>query len=60
VFVWSSIESPGDGSFVAGFIAGAGSFVIRPNNSGASWAGELQDEARDDDTPLLARPLPLV
>lgn len=49
------MDSPADGAFVAGLIAGDGSFGIRPNNSGASWACGLQVNARNDDTPLLAR-----
>jgi LAGLIDADG endonuclease len=55
VYVWKSVDSLADGAFAAGFITGDGSFGIRPNNSGASWACTLQIMLRDDDTPLLAR-----
>jgi hypothetical protein len=54
VFVWSTPDSPADGAFLAGLITGDGSFGIRPNNSGASWACQLRIGLRDDDTPLLA------
>jgi hypothetical protein len=54
VFVWSNPDSPTDGAFLAGLVSGDGSFVIRPNNSGASWACQLRINLRDDDTPLLA------
>jgi hypothetical protein len=54
VFVWSNPHSPTDGAFLAGLITGDGSFGIRPNNSGASWACQLRINLRDDDTPLLA------
>lgn len=54
VFVWSTLDSPTDGAFLAGLITGEGSLVIRTNNSGASWACQMRTNMRDDDTPLLA------
>ncbi len=54
MFVWSEATKLADGAFFAGFVAGDGSFSIRPNNAGASWACGLQVALRADDTPLLA------
>ena len=54
VFVWSEATQLSDRAFFAGFVAGDGSFVIRPNNAGASWSCGLQVKLRADDTPLLA------
>lgn len=53
VFVWCEATRLADRAFFAGFVAGDGSFVIRPNNAGASWCCGLQVKLRADDTPLL-------
>jgi LAGLIDADG endonuclease len=53
VFVWSQATDLADRAFFAGFVAGDGSFSIKPNNAGASWCCCLQVKLRADDTPLL-------
>jgi hypothetical protein len=55
VFVWTGPDAELDGGFVAGLIAGDGSFSIRPNNGGANWQCAVVVSLRADDTPLLAR-----
>jgi hypothetical protein len=42
-----------DRAFVAGYVAGEGSFVIRANNGGQSWSCIFSLTARADDTELL-------
>ena len=42
-----------DRAFLAGFVAGDGSFIIRSNNAGSSWACLLDVKLRADNTPLL-------
>ena len=42
-----------DGAFFAGLIAGEGTFVIRANNAGQSWACVFALAMRADETPLL-------
>jgi hypothetical protein len=53
VFVPRSALQPEDIAFFSGFLAGDGSFLIRRNNAGASWACVLHVKLRADDTPLL-------
>ena len=53
MFVWSEATKLADRAFFAGFVAGDGSFVVRPNNAGASWSCGLQVTLRADDTPLV-------
>lgn len=53
MFVWCDATRLADRAFFAGFVAGDGSFFIRPNNAGASWSCGLQVKLRADDTPLL-------
>ena len=53
MFVWSDATKLADGAFFAGFVAGDGSFFVKPNNAGASWSCGLQVKLRADDTPLL-------
>lgn len=55
VFVLHTHFEPEDLAFWSGFIAGDGSFVIRPNNAGTSWCCSLGVKLRADDTPLLAQ-----
>ena len=43
-----------DLAFFSGFVAGDGSFAVRPNNAGTSWCCSLEVKLRADDTPLLA------
>jgi hypothetical protein len=42
-----------DRAFIAGYVAGEGSFAIRANNGGQSWACTFSLTARADDTELL-------
>ena len=46
--------SSGDLAFFSGFVAGDGSFWVRPNNAGATWCCGLDVKLRADNTPLLA------
>lgn len=49
---WPAL-SPRDGNFLAGFVEAEGSFQLRPNNGGASWACRFALAVRDDDAELL-------
>jgi hypothetical protein len=53
VFVSESRFTEPDRAFLAGFVAGDGSFVIKSNNAGTSWACLLDVRLRADNTPLL-------
>jgi hypothetical protein len=55
VFVSRRTFSAEDLAFFSGFVAGDGSFIIRPNNAGTSWCCSLSVTLRADDTPLLTR-----
>jgi hypothetical protein len=54
VFVSTEALDRSDIAFFSGFVAGDGSFLIRPNNAGTSWVCALAVTLRADDTPLLA------
>jgi hypothetical protein len=53
VFVSGSRFTEVDRAFLAGFVAGDGSFFVRSNNAGTSWACALDVKLRADNTPLL-------
>ena len=53
VFVSGIRFTDADRAFLAGFIAGDGSFMITSNNAGTSWACALEVKLRADNTPLL-------
>jgi LAGLIDADG DNA endonuclease family protein len=54
VFVPQDAFKPADLAFFSGFVAGDGCFIIRANNSGASWCCTLDVRLRADNTPLLS------